>query len=677
MKGTKLYKRISSITAVLLLSASANATDYYVDNVSGNDNASGTSATSAWKTISWVNTKIFQPGDKILFKRGGTWTRIFRPQGQGTSSAPITIDAYGDIAQPLPIISGGGSRDEGTDGVFNTSDDIADGGATILLRNQSYWNIYNLYVTNPSTSAGVRQGIKVVVEDTNGGSTTNTVTNIRIKGVTVQNVKGSYDDYKLRDKMTGGICFLIERPSNIADNLIIVNAAFNNINVEDCTISDVGRVGISTIASFNIRADYNFNQSNYPVDNFNIKRNIVQNCEGDGVIVRYADGPVIESNRAVNCHYQSESLVGHGVALWCRSTNNAVFQFNEVYNTKAVEKDGLALDADLLAKNTLFQYNYSHNNEGGFVLLMRTAENTIVRYNISQRDGQSDLTNRIFHFSKYPTNVSLPADAKIYNNTIYIHDNGNFSTDDKRIAITTFSDSRAVFSNNVFYNGQGASITPPGGGTATWEYNHFANFPSSVIIPSSPTGAYGEGAGVNTNTTGAAGLTNASADVTLNTADVGMKRENGTSPVGSQLDGFKIGWSSSTLIQNKGRLIASNGGRDFWGISVSATARSNRGAHNGCLGCSTTLSYKETGLLLNDLSTTEERKLYPNPVIDILTISNMPAGAVKADIINISGRKVLSSKLVNGTLNVSSLPSGSYLIAFPDHKEIDVFKFVK
>ena len=41
---------------------------YYVDATNGNDNNSGLSPSSAWKTIAKVNSSNFNPGAQILFK---------------------------------------------------------------------------------------------------------------------------------------------------------------------------------------------------------------------------------------------------------------------------------------------------------------------------------------------------------------------------------------------------------------------------------------------------------------------------------------------------------------------------------------------------------------------------------------------------------------------------------
>lgn len=84
---------------------------YYV-SPTGNDSAAGTSPATAWQTVAKVNSRIFQPGDQILFACGGTWyTNGISIRGVGGSQLPaygykVTVDAYGDLSAGLPIISG-------------------------------------------------------------------------------------------------------------------------------------------------------------------------------------------------------------------------------------------------------------------------------------------------------------------------------------------------------------------------------------------------------------------------------------------------------------------------------------------------------------------------------------------------------------------------------------------
>ncbi|NUU05228.1 choice-of-anchor Q domain-containing protein [Leifsonia sp. C5G2] len=81
--------------------AGSGGTVYYVDSASGNDANAGTSAGSAWKTLSKVTSHTFGPGDVVAFDRGETFTGAATITGGGTSTNPVTITAYGTGAQPV------------------------------------------------------------------------------------------------------------------------------------------------------------------------------------------------------------------------------------------------------------------------------------------------------------------------------------------------------------------------------------------------------------------------------------------------------------------------------------------------------------------------------------------------------------------------------------------------
>lgn len=77
-------------------------TTYYVDGTSGSDSNTGTTAATAWATVSKVNAATFSAGDIILFHRGQTWSgTTLLPPSSGSSSAMITFGAYGAGAQPI------------------------------------------------------------------------------------------------------------------------------------------------------------------------------------------------------------------------------------------------------------------------------------------------------------------------------------------------------------------------------------------------------------------------------------------------------------------------------------------------------------------------------------------------------------------------------------------------
>ena len=87
---------ISCFTAPAVFSAT-----YYVSDSTGNDAQSGMSTSSAWKTLSKVNSFAFQPGDTVLFKRGDIWNmQQLKITRDGQAEKPITFSAYGTGERP-------------------------------------------------------------------------------------------------------------------------------------------------------------------------------------------------------------------------------------------------------------------------------------------------------------------------------------------------------------------------------------------------------------------------------------------------------------------------------------------------------------------------------------------------------------------------------------------------
>ena len=62
------------ILALLFITTSIQATDYYVDYSGGNDSNNGTTTETAWKTTTKVkNYTLFSASDNVYFKRGEKW----------------------------------------------------------------------------------------------------------------------------------------------------------------------------------------------------------------------------------------------------------------------------------------------------------------------------------------------------------------------------------------------------------------------------------------------------------------------------------------------------------------------------------------------------------------------------------------------------------------------------
>ena len=371
------------------------ATTYYVNASEGDDQHCGTHAEKAWQTLEKLNSVTFTPGDKILFKAGEMWVGSFTPKGSGKAGAPIIVDRYGEGNRP--ILDGKGQVDH-----------------VIRLENIDHWELYNLEITNNSQIEGDRIGVFIVADS-------GVRRHFRLRNLFIHHIMGRYT-FDMVGKNTGGIGIIGKNDTR-----------FDDILIEHCVIGDLVRVGIFTNGNEGVPGDR-------PITNLIIRNNTIYRCAGDGAIIRFADKPLIERNEAYENHNGPQDLVIHGVALWCRSTDGAIFQFNHVHHTVG-DKDGQAFDADLEARDTIVQYNYSHDNAGGFMLVYGSSRDAIVRYNISYNDGYQG--KHIFDFPIW----TEPRGSGIFHNNIIYLPKGNPAV----IADEALETAR--FYNNIFYHG--------------------------------------------------------------------------------------------------------------------------------------------------------------------------------------------------------------------------------
>ena len=78
---------------IFLFNLQANATTYYVNSRSGNDDNTGATIEAAWKSLKNLSRK-FLPGDNVLFARGSSYTGGFVLTSSGTATKPIVFSSY-------------------------------------------------------------------------------------------------------------------------------------------------------------------------------------------------------------------------------------------------------------------------------------------------------------------------------------------------------------------------------------------------------------------------------------------------------------------------------------------------------------------------------------------------------------------------------------------------------
>jgi parallel beta helix pectate lyase-like protein len=103
----------------------------------------------------------------------------------------------------------------------------------------------------------------------------------------------------------------------------------------------------------------------YPSLRVVIRGNLLEDVGGDGIVPLACDGALVEHNILKGGRMRAED---YAAGIWPWSCDNTVVQHNEVSGMKGT-RDGEGYDSDYNCRGTLFQYNFSHNNDGGFMLI--------------------------------------------------------------------------------------------------------------------------------------------------------------------------------------------------------------------------------------------------------------------------------------------------------------------
>jgi len=415
---------------LIFLGGTCVAENYYIDNKRGNDRNNGLTEGTAWKSLKNVNAFEFLAGDSILFKRGRHWSGILNPKGNGNKKGRIVISSYGKGAAPI----------FDAEGKKRASDWMS---ASIILYNQEYWEIRDIEVRNfekgnPEKPVN-KAGILVMAKDAG------TLHDFKFENIKIFNVNGS-----LKTRENGGL-FLYIIADSIAEKRVPTN--FDGVYVNNCHFLDVDRGGFLNQSVWKNRDfDTKFGEVclNKRINNWYPSYNIlIENCKfervgGNGLVTRVAESPVVQNNLFLYC-----SLKTTGNASYPYNCNNAMWQFNEacytVYNEGDVDASGF--DSDYLCKNTTIQFNYSHHNDWGGLLVCSWGklahsfnDGTVVRNNLFQDEKH--------HMIRFSGNIS---NTKITEN-IFVTD---AEVDDVMLWYKHWGEiwpDKTVLSKNIFYN---------------------------------------------------------------------------------------------------------------------------------------------------------------------------------------------------------------------------------
>ncbi len=356
----------------------------YVDCAASPIGADGTQA-HPWTSLSDASAEPLTPGSALLLKRGTSCDGTLAPAGSGSAAAPARIGAYG--SGPLPRI-------------------VGDDQDAVRLENTSHTVLEDLEITNPADNTDPRRGVHLMATD-------QTVTGLTARDLFIHDVDGELA------KDRGGSGGIQVDATDTGDPGF---GRFNRLSIESNTIQRVSRSGIYVVGASAgdrpLHAGDSWPEASVKV---RITANRIAHIAGDGIVTVGTDRALVSGN-VVSDGNQAGDLSGGicNAGIWVYSANRTMIEHNEVFAMNLNSCDGTGFDIDRHEDGTVVQYNYSHDNGGGFLLLCtedepRTAQ---VRFNLSVDD------RFMLHSVPCSSSSGSYTGVKIYNNTIVAPDPG-------------------------------------------------------------------------------------------------------------------------------------------------------------------------------------------------------------------------------------------------------------
>ncbi|MER8184751.1 carbohydrate binding domain-containing protein [Kitasatospora sp. NPDC094015] len=488
-------------------SAQAAATDHYLD-CSATTGGNGTEA-SPWNSLAVADATVLGPGDRLLLKRGATCHGTLAPKGSGAPGAPITLAPYGP-GTARPVVAGDPATGEN---------------AAVHLDDLEQWEIRGIEITFQDTAATRRErnGLLVEISDLPDG----TGSHYLVDDVYVHDVNGD------ATKWSNGIQFRVSGTT--------VPTSFDDVTVRNSRISHVDREGLTNRSTWMCRPAYGSGDGcgstvNWrPSTRLVFRGNTLDDIGGDGIVVRAADHALVEGNTAYDL---AARPMGSNAGIWTINSDHTTVQGNEVHHVHRLpdNNDGTAFDSDYGNTGALFQYNDSHDNEGGFMLFCGAcgagsrSTGTVVRYNLSR----GDRSRWLFAVGEQ--------DARMYHNTVYLPAGSTTAIIQQGSGTST-----TALSGNLFVNLGSGGYTGFGGNPFraadfSWQANaRYGNHPANE--PADPAGV---------------------------SADPRLVNPGGSTPADYAL-------AAGSPARAAGVPVPDNGGRDWFGAAVPQSCRPDIG----------------------------------------------------------------------------------------------------
>lgn len=439
----------SSSTSSSSLSSSLEDIDdfekIYFNN--GQENGDGTKD-KPYNSLEILSSLELTPGTHIYLQTDSLFYGSLKLTNvHGNQDEPIVITSFGKGKKP---------RIDGNNLI---------GGGVLHLENCSNIIVENLELFDSCKEENDRRGVLITCDNLEGKEEMMTYENITLRDLYIHDINGFLDasnsGMAISSKKTGGIHVW----SNDGYGRV------KNFEITNCKISHVSNVGIATwyqVVDEKVMkiSPYRDDFIDYAHLNVHIYHNEINYIGKNAIFARHLYGGLIEYN------------VIHDTAIHCVSGNTIVtsfvhgtiIQYNEGYLNRAKPRekdgkiqDGCMLDADLSSRDTIWQYNYSHDNSFGLFINCTTydtangyLDKAIVRYNISINDyGKKGIVY-----------INYASDG------IYVYNNTIVTSKETEYIIQANSKRKAFLYNNLIYNRSGkAKFSIPDNSEVTASYN--------------------------------------------------------------------------------------------------------------------------------------------------------------------------------------------------------------
>ncbi|NTV30875.1 hypothetical protein HGA91_02755 [candidate division WWE3 bacterium] len=457
----------------------AAGTTYYVDSVSGNDANSGTTESTAWKTLTAINSRSFQPGDKILLKRGQTWNQGIKLNSSGASGNLITIGAYGSgglptlnatqkVTRTWTVHSGNIWKTDadiyivrlsGEKAVWEQPETKLDKKGEWSRRHDANNGVTYIYAeSDPNTyygGSGIEIGSFSFLVDLSGQRFIR-VENLNLVGAGSRAIYINNTGHDGNNVISG---VRVEAP--LYSGIEIEDSNYNR--VENSTLLNGSRDGIMvTKSSMSASSDHNVMEGNtvysfsehglwvvgytseYSANNNEILNNTSYD-NGDGSYITYSKYTIVRGNHFYN-NRRTEWGGGEGYGVGVQSSSFVQISGNDLHDnrTRGVEVWGGQATTDNpgygRSDNNKIIGNRSYRNEMGFFFSSNYSSNSLVAYNFIYDNEKEGI------LWGHPDGQN----NQIINNTLV----------DNAIGIGYYSNPTLTVKNNIFSsNGRAFNVT--------------------------------------------------------------------------------------------------------------------------------------------------------------------------------------------------------------------------